>query len=218
MRLARFARRLRRDQRGVSFMEFALVLPILITLGFYGTELAWMAMINMQVGQIASSVADNASRLGQTDNSAVTPTVKEADVNAVMSGGLLQGSYFNFESNGRIILSSLERDSATGRQFIHWQRCRGNLKVVSRYGAAGKGLTGTTITGMGDPAIAAVQGSAVMYVEVNYTYQPLFGSWFVGQPNFRREAAFIIRDDRTLGASSGNGISDATATTKASCN
>jgi len=218
MRIFRFARRLRGDQRGVSFMELALILPILVTLGFYGTELAWMAMINMQIGQIASSVADNASRLGQTDNSAVTPTVKEGDVNAVMSGGLLQGSYFNFAANGRIILSSLERDSATGRQYIHWQRCQGSLKVKSQYGVAKAGLTGATLAGMGNPSIAAVSGSAVMYVEVNYTYQPLFGSWFVGQPNFRREAAYIIRDDRNLGASSGDGISDATTTTKASCN
>ncbi|EZP84795.1 TadE-like protein [Novosphingobium resinovorum] len=214
---AGLAGRLRRDQRGVSFMEFALILPIIVTMGFYGTELAWMAMINMQIAQIASSVADNASRLGQTDNSAVTPTVKEADVASVMSGALVQGSYFNFAANGRIILSSLEYDTATKRQYIHWQRCQGSLKVKSQYGVAKAGLTGATLAGMGNPTITAVSGSAVMYVEVNYTYQPLFGTWFVGQPNFRREAAYIIRDDRSLGASSGDGISDATTTTKASC-
>ncbi|MFD1959708.1 TadE/TadG family type IV pilus assembly protein [Novosphingobium panipatense] len=147
----RFARRLKRDQRGVSFMEFALILPILVTLGFYGTELAWMATVNMQVGQIASTVADNASRLGQTDNSAVSPTVTETMVDSVMTGALVQGSSFKFEDNGRIILSSLERDSATGRQYIHWQRCRGKLAVVSRYGREKAGLTGTTLAGMGSP-------------------------------------------------------------------
>lgn len=201
-----FARRLRRDQRGVSFMEFALILPILVTLGFYGTELAWMAMISMQVGQIATSVADNASRIGQTDNSAVTPNVKESQINTVLSGGMYQGSYFNFVANGRIILSSLERDSSTGRQYIHWQRCQGNLKVKSQYGVEGAGKTGAVLTGMGNPTITANTNSAVMYVEVNYTYQPLFGSWMVGNPNFRRESAFIIRDSRDL---SGNTV-DAT--------
>lgn len=209
-------RRLRRDERGVSFMEFALILPILMTLGFYGTELAWMAMVNMQIGNIASSVADNASRLGQTDNSAVTPTVKESDVDSVMTGGLMQGAPFNFEGNGRIILSSLERDAKTGRQYIHWQRCRGDLKVVSRYGPAGTGLT-TTFAGMGDPVITAVPNSAVMYVEVNYTYQPLFGSWFVGTPNFHREAAFLIRDDRNLGTSTDKGVTPGTTAAKSLC-
>jgi hypothetical protein len=62
---------------------------------------------------------------------------------------------------------------------------------------------------MGNPAITANSKSAVMFVEVYYTYQPLFGTMFVGTPNFRREAAFIIRDDRNLGpgVTGGNGKS-----------
>lgn len=197
-RLASLAGRLSRDRRGVSFLEFALILPILITMGFYGTELAYMATVNMQIGQIASSVADNASRIGQTNNSAVTPTVTQTQINSVMKGGLLEGSGFNFEANGRIILSSLEVDSSTNRQYIHWQRCSGSLKANSKYGKTGAGLTGTTLAGMGNPLITAVSGSAVMYVEVYYTYQPLFGTMFVGTPSFHREAAYIIRDDRNL--------------------
>jgi Flp pilus assembly protein TadG len=208
-RPAAFARRLRDDTRAVSFMEFALILPILITLGFYGAELAYMATVNMQIGQIASSVADNASRLGQTDNSAVTPTVSETQVDSVMTGALVEGGGINFESSGRIILSSLEVDSATSRQYIHWQRCRGNLKVKSKYGATGAGLTGTKLSGMGDPAITANANSAVMFVEVYYAYQPLFGTMFVDAPTFHRESAFIIRDDRNLekGVTGGNGKS-----------
>ncbi|HUD30074.1 MAG TPA: pilus assembly protein TadE [Novosphingobium sp.] len=208
-RLIPLARRLRTDERAVSFMEFALILPILITLGFYGAELAYMATVNMQLGQLASSVADNASRLGQTDNSAVTPTVSETMVDSVMTGALVEGAGIKFESSGRVILSSLELDSATGRQYIHWQRCRGSLKTPSKYGGTGAGLTGTKLNGMGNPAITANANSAVMFVEVYYTYQPLFGTMFVGTPSFRREAAFIIRDDRNLtpGVTGGNGKS-----------
>jgi hypothetical protein len=207
--IAAFAAHLRDDIRAVSFMEFALILPIIVTLGFYGAELAYMATVNMQIGQLAASVADNASRLGQTDNSAVTPTVSETQVDSVMTGALVEGAGIKFESTGRIILSSLEVDSATGRQYIHWQRCRGNLKVSSKYGTTGAGLTGTRLSGMGNPAITASANSAVMFVEVFYTYQPLFGTMFVGTPNFRREAAFIIRDDRNLtpAVTGGNGKS-----------
>jgi hypothetical protein len=197
-RLGALAGSLAADRRGAALIEFALILPVLIILGFYGTEVAYMSMANMQVGQIASSVADNASRLGQTDNSAVAPTVTQTDVNSVMTGAMIQGEGIKFEANGRVILSSLERDSKTGRQYIHWQRCRGSLKVASRYGKADPKLTGTRIYGMGDPLITAISGSAVMYVEVYYTYQPLFGSMFVGTPTFHREAAFIIRDDRDV--------------------
>lgn len=208
-RLVGFACRLRDDRRAVSFLELALILPILLTLGFYGAELAYMATVNMQIGQLASSVADNASRLGQTDNSAVTPTVTETQVDSVMTGALVEGAGINFESSGRIILSSLERDASTGRQYIHWQRCRGSARVNSKYGSTNTGLTGTTLAGMGNPVVTASANSAVMFVEVFYTYQPLFGTMFVGQPTFRREAAFIIRDDRNLtpGVTGGNGKS-----------
>ncbi|KQM19349.1 TadE/TadG family type IV pilus assembly protein [Novosphingobium sp. Leaf2] len=216
-RIALLAGRLRDDTRGVSFMEFALILPILVTLGFYGTEVAYMAVVNMQVGQMASLLADNASRLGQTDNSAVTPTVNESQIDSVMSGALVQGQSFNFAANGRMILSSLERDSATGRQFIHWQRCRGSLVTKSQYGPAGTGLTGATLAGMGNPVVTANPNSAVMYVEVFYTYQPLFGSMFVNKTVFRREAAYMIRDDRNLGASTGPGVTPGTSASQSQC-
>lgn len=199
-RLVALARALGGDRSGVSMIEFALILPILLTLGLYGTEVAYMTTVDMEVAQMATSIADNASRLGQTDNSSVTPTVTETQIDSVMNGALIEGNAISFTANGRIILSSLERDSSTGRQYIHWQRCRGSYARVSYYGTAGTGLTGTTITGMGQTGrvISAVSGSAVMFVEVYYKYQPLFGTMFVNSMVFRHEAAFIIRDSRNL--------------------
>lgn len=196
----RLLRRLAADSSGVSFIELALVLPVLLTLGLYGTEVAYMAMTNMQVGEIATSVADNASRLGQTDNSSVSPTVKESQVDSVMWGALKEGSSFDFETNGRVILSSLEVDPDSGVQFIHWQRCRGKLDRASSYGKQGEGKTGKILDGMGaeDHKIRAVPNSAVMFVEVYYHYQPLFGTMFIEDQVFKHEAAYLIRDDRSL--------------------
>lgn len=208
-RCAALLHRLREDQSGVSFIELALILPVLLTLGLYGTEVAMMAMTNMQVGEIATSVADNASRLGQTDNSTVSPTVKEAQVDSVMWGALKEGSSFDFETNGRVVLSSLEYDSDTKRQFIHWQRCRGDLDRKSAYGEADPYKTGPVLDGMGvkDHKIYSVPNSAVMFVEVYYHYQPLFGTMFVKDQVFKHEAAFLIRDDRSLNPSgTKNGI------------
>ncbi|KHK92035.1 pilus assembly protein TadE [Novosphingobium malaysiense] len=192
--------RLRSDTSGVSLLELAFALPMLLTLGLYGTELAYMATVNMQVGEIATSVADNASRLGQTDNSSVTPTVTETQIDSVMAGALYEGDAFDFKAHGRIILSSLEKDSATGQQYIHWQRCIGDLDRASDYGPAGTGLSGKALAGMGPSTnlITANSNSAVMFVEVFYDYQPLFGTMFMSDPKFHREAAFVIRDDRNL--------------------
>jgi hypothetical protein len=202
-----------RRQDAVSTVEFALVLPVFMILGLYGTEIAHMATVNMTVSQIATSVADNASRLGQTDNSAVTPTVTEADVDSVMNGAIEQGAAIGLQANGRVILTSLERDSATGKQYIHWQRCAGTLDRDSRYGNDGllNGLVGTAIAGLGRNALVrADAGKSVMFVEVYYEYQPLFASFVPAGTVFRQEAAFMTRDDRSIapGVTGGGGTSD----------
>lgn len=62
---------------GVSTLEFALILPIVMSIGLYGVEIVYLNTIDMKLSEMALSLADNASRLGQTDNSAVTPTVAE---------------------------------------------------------------------------------------------------------------------------------------------
>lgn len=199
-----------RSTSGISMIEFALVLPVFLSLGLFGAEIAYMTTVNMQVNQIAVAVADNASRLGQTDNSAVTPTVTEADVDSVMQGALHQGENIDFDKRGRIILTSFERDSATNRQFIHWQRCSGELDRTSAYGndSDKNGLTGTEILALGRPGkeVTVEAGNAVMFVEVFYEHDPLFAEMFVGPLTFKQEAAFVIRDDRNLRATNQPGI------------
>jgi len=194
--------RLRLSTRGTAAVEFALALPMMLILGLMGAEVANMTSANLSVSQIALSVADNASRLGQTDNSGVTPTIREADVDAVLFGALQQGASLGIATRGRIILSSLERDSATGKQFIKWQRCRGSLVRASAYGndSTLNGLVGPMITGLGSGTQKAVAraNSAVMFAEVFYEYRGQVGSLYVGTVTMKREAAFVVRDDRNL--------------------
>jgi len=196
----KFPNVLANDRSGIAYVELALVMPVLLTLCLYGTEIAYMSSINMQVSQMATSVADNASRIGQTDNSGVTPTVTEGEVDSVLGGAILQGRGINFAEHGRVILSSLERDSDSGRQYIHWQRCRGDLDMSSSYGPEGYGLNGPELEGMGKEGslITASNNSSVMFAEVFYRYEPLFGDMFVGNIEFKHEMAFETRDDRNL--------------------
>lgn len=192
---------LAKDTSGVSFIEFAFVLPVLLTLGLFGAEIARLATTNMRISQIALSVADNASRLGQTDNSGVQPTITEGNVDAILGGAMRDGASINLEGQGRIILSSLEYDSGEDRQFIHWQRCRGSLAKTSNYGPEDPDVNGPEISGMGAPSqISAQTGQSVMFVEIQYTYESLFQNPFgTGRKTLRKEAAFITRDDRNLG-------------------
>lgn len=194
--------RVLKDCSAVSILEFALVLPVLLTLGLFGAEVARMASTNMRISQIAISVADNASRLGQTDNSGVQPTITEGNVDSILGGAMRDGESINLQSQGRIILSSLEYDAGEERQFVHWQRCRGDLNVKSWYSNEDPDLTGAPIEGMGSAAhrITAETGQSVMFVEIVYTYESLFENPFgTGPKTLRKEAAFLTRDDRNLG-------------------
>lgn len=203
-RVSKPARKLRHDKSGVAMIELAICLPPLMYLGMYGLELMNLATANMQISQIALSLADNASRLGQTDNSGVTPTINETDIDSVMTGAIKQGAPMDLVDRGKLILSSLEVDPSTGKQYIHWQRCRGALNRNSAYGndTTNNGLNGTAITGMGSGAqeVSALPGSAVLFVEVYYNYEKLFGDFFLsGNRTVSQEAAYVIRDDRNLG-------------------
>lgn len=202
--------KLRSDISGTSLIEFALVLPMVTTVGMYGIELAYMSSVNMSASQLALSVADNASRMEQTNNSTVAPTVTEADITSIMKGAVSQGSGFRFKENGRIILSSLEKDSVSGKQFIHWQRCTGDLAVQSSYGndSTRNGLNGPAITNMGQGAAKITAGTnvAVMFAEVYFDHRGIFGTMFVKPTRFRQEAAFIVRDVRDLRPSDQPGV------------
>jgi hypothetical protein len=60
---------------------------------------------------------------------------------------------------------------------------------------------GSIITGgMGDPGskVYAPTGSGVMFVEINYKYVPVTGTWLLGTQRLHSTATFIVRDRRTF--------------------
>lgn len=191
-----------RDDRGMAFAEFAYSLPLLMLLGFTGVELANFAIANMRVSQIAMTVADNLSRAKQTVPLGL-PQLREVDVNDALIGSRIQGGdSLDILNHGRIILSSLQRDDA-GKQTIKWQRCKGMLQVHSRYGLEGatqpnNSTDGFQGMGEGSGRVQAEPNSAIIFAEVVYNYEPVFGDWALGDLQIRREAAFYVRDDRDL--------------------
>lgn len=207
------ARRLWRDCSGLALLEFAFTLPIVLTLGLYGAETANLALVNMKVSQIALNLADNASRVGNSVG-LTKQEMREVDVNDVLQAARYQGAGINLTTNGRITLSSLENIQqsydTTPTQRIHWQRCLG-LKSGTGYDSTYTTTTtaGTTNSsanagrlqpgGMGDTPttmVSAPPGSGVMFVEINYYYQPLVGSWLASPSRIRYVASFIVRDNR----------------------
>jgi len=177
---------------GVAMMEFAFALPVLLALGMMGLETANYAMANLRVSNIAMLTADNAAR--------VRDSIDETNVVELFTGAKMSGASINFAQNGRIILSSIEPNTAgtsgasTG-QWIRWQRCDGARVVSSNYGPQGTGQTSSSLQAVG-PAnnqISAASGTAVMVVEVSYTYQPIISNALLGPRTIRYESAFNVR-------------------------
>ena len=198
MTILSLIRQLHANVSGMAVIEFAYVMPILTAVGIGGIEMTNYANTNMKISQAAMALADNMSRVG-LESALTSVQIREADVNDSFIGFQRQTEGLNFTANGRVVLSSLERNNSGG-QWIHWQRCFGNLVVAPRYGTEGTGATGNSFQGMGPATgrVTAPVDTAVMFVEVTYTYQPLFTGFFLRDRTIRHEASFINRDPRDL--------------------
>jgi hypothetical protein len=183
--------RLRRDERGVALIEFAYALPLILALAFAGLETANLAAAHLKVSQMGMMVADNAGR--------VLTRIDEADINEVFDGARQIGESLDFNAHGRIVLSSLQENklaSPKTGQMINWQRCTGALtSVAPAYGIEGKGKLDASLQGMGKTGnkIQSAPGTAVMFVEITYDYQPLLTGVIPGR-RIRYESAFNVRE------------------------
>lgn len=203
MTMFRTLRRLRRDTRAVAMTEFALAAPLMLTVGLGGLEAAHLAVTHMRVSQTAMQIADNASRIGD-ETALLNRPISETDIIDLLMGADLQmGGGLDLYKFGRVIVSSLETDPddpSGEQQYIHWQRCKGELRVTSSYGDEGDGKGDPSFVGMGPAGqeVLAMPGDAVMFVEVVYEYQPIITDAFVGDRMIRTFASFTVRDSRDL--------------------
>lgn len=187
---------LRDCNSGVSVVEFALALPVVMLVAVGGLECANVALAHLRVSQIATTTADTSAR--------VLTQMDETDVEEAFAGVDVMGNRINFASRGRVVLSSLEpngQSGSNGGQKITWQRCHGSLAVAPSYGRQGDGATNASLAaGMGPTGrkITAGTGTAVMFVEVTYQYQPLIYD-VLNVGNIRYEAAFNVRERTTFG-------------------
>lgn len=201
--LRQVASRLRACDSGMAIIEMAFVTPVLLLLGLGGMEIATMATAKMRVSQQALVIADNVARLGQTDNSGITPTITEAGVDSILDAAMREAAGVDLQGRGRIIVSSLERDGPSNRRYIHWQRCRGDLDRDSAYGndSNTSGLTGAVLPEVGRGAAKFVPevDQAIIIVEVYYEHEGAISGYFLeGTQEFVEEAGLQVRDDRNL--------------------
>lgn len=200
--LLRTGKRLGRDASGLALLEFAFALPILLVMSLTGAELTNYIITRMRISQIALHLADNAARMG-SGGQLTAKTITETDINDLLTGAGLQSGELALFTNGRVIISSLEIDTAnTGKYKIGWQRCRGakttKMSSYGVYGVTSGANRGVNMDGMGPTGRQSIAptGGATMFVEVYYEYQPLVKSSLAPSANMSEYASMMVRDAR----------------------
>lgn len=198
------ARRLGGDKSGVALLEFALTLPVVLTMSLAGAELTNYIITKMRISQIALQLADNSARMG-TGSQLESKKVFESDINDLIIGADFQSGALKLLANGRVIISSVEPHATNANKYrIRWQRCKGSkTSWASRYGTPAN-TTNADGVGPTDRQIIAPSKGVAMFVEVRYEYQPLVRMAGVQNSEIKEIASMMVRDARdTTGGDEG---------------
>lgn len=141
---------------GVSAVEFALVLPIMVALYLGGVELTHGVTIDRKVTAMTSAAADLVSQAAKIENA-------EMDGIFDAAAAILQPYS---ENNSKLIISSVRVDS-NGAATIVWS----DAHNTSAHGV------GSSVT---LPEGITENNTTIIMAEGRYTYTPQFGTAFTG--------------------------------------
>ena len=154
-RLMRFAR----DQEGVSAVEFAMLLPLMITLYLGTVEISQGVAIDRKVTLTTRTVADLASQASTISNADMTNMLNA-------SSSVIQP----YDSSKLKVTVSLVSIDGSGKATITWSDTLGGTKRA----------VGSTVT---LPAALVVNNTSLVWSEVSYTYTPTIGYVITGPLN-----------------------------------
>lgn len=167
-------RRLAQSQRGVSAVEFALILPIFVGLMGAGIEISSLMIANMKVQRLATMTADMVAQSGSSES-----RISEAQIYDILSAMDLAAQPLDIRGHGRVIISAvMGEDTRNGGEAnvnrIKWQRFDGSYTAASSVIGCWSSSDTTNVIGrqlrLGEP---------LFHAQVSYVYQPIFNRAFV---------------------------------------
>jgi Flp pilus assembly protein TadG len=157
----RWLLRFRRDQRGVSAVEFALLLPLMITLYLGGVEVSQAISIDRKVSLTARTVADLVAR---------SAGFSQAEMTNILNAATAVAAPYPV-ANIKVKISQIYI-KADGTSKIDWGDAKNTTKRTN----------GETVS---VPAGLKVAGkdSYLIWAEVEYSYTPTIGYVITGTLN-----------------------------------
>jgi Flp pilus assembly protein TadG len=146
------------DNRGVSAIEAALLMPFMITLYLGGVQLSQAIDIDRKATLAARTVADLTSQVASTDTAGVTTILNAAT--QVMSPYADSGA----DAGKLMVRVSVIKIDAQSKVTIAWSKAKN-----------GKPLTEVTV-----PPDLVVPNTALVLGEAEYAYEPQIGKVLTG--------------------------------------
>jgi Flp pilus assembly protein TadG len=154
--MSRMIRRFRRDQRGVSALEFAFIAPILIAFYFGMAEITQAIIAQRRTMNTASGIGD---LVAQADGS-----ITAANVSDIMNmSNVLMYPYPTTGTALQICIYSILSDPTTGKKTVDWFRSQNESTATCS-------KSDTSISSLSTGVIAP--GQSVIMARVKYTYTP----------------------------------------------
>lgn len=167
-----------RSQAGVAMVEFALALPVLMTLLYGVIETTRYILITQKVEKLSHSVADVVAQ---------STVVTTASLNQLLeaTGDIMKP--FAFGTQGTVIISSLYRQQGSADARVNWRyQGGGTLTASSQFGAVGA-------VPVMPAGFTFEERENVIAVEVYYQFTPLLTSQFFGTGTVYRYAFYRPR-------------------------
>jgi Flp pilus assembly protein TadG len=178
--LSRF-RAFARDRRGVAAVEFALVLPVLITLYFGTVEAADLYTVDRRVSTVASTIGDLVSRIDGTIDEDTTLADYFKAANSII---------LPYSTTGLTQVVSVISVTAAGVATVVWSR--GYNGGTARANNSSYPLAATTQINQ------LARGGWLVVAEVAYAHKPLYGLVVSSTINIKRVEYFLPRYDEII--------------------
>ncbi len=160
-RARRSVRRLARDERGISAVEFAMLLPLMVTLYLGGVEVSQAVAVDRKVTLVSRTLGDLVAQATNVTTSDMT--------NIMAASAAIVVPYA--DSKLKITVSSVKIDSA-GVAKIAWSDTKnGTARTV-----------GTTVT---LPTALNTANTTLIWAEAQYAYTPAIGYVITGTMNLK---------------------------------
>jgi Flp pilus assembly protein TadG len=161
---ARRWRAFHRDRKGLAAVEFALILPIMISLYFGTVQIGDALTVKRKVTHVTSSLGDLVTQ---------SKSISASDISNILDAASAVIAPYSV-SNLKIVVSQI-KIASDGKVTVDWSKTRNGTALIA----------GNTFTGL--PDALKTNDSYVILASVEYAYTPYIGYMLTGTINFQKQ-------------------------------